>query len=86
MRHDDHSDDRPTLTEMLGEVIDLSAGLGILLLPLLVTALPGVILFLLLPAVLLIGAVAAPVAIAAVLLAPPYLLVRATRRRLRGPR
>jgi Flp pilus assembly protein TadB len=86
MRHDDHSDDRPTLTEMLGEVIDLSAGLGILLLPLLVTALPGVILFLLLPAVLLIGAVAAPVAIAAMLFAPPYLLVRATRRRLRRPR
>ena len=38
MRNDDRFDDRPTLTEMLGEVIDLSAGLGILLLPLLVRA------------------------------------------------
>jgi hypothetical protein len=83
MRNDDRSDDRPTLAEMLGQVVDLSAGLGILLLPLLATALPGVILLLVLPAILLAGAVAVPLAIAAALLAPPYLLVRAARRRLR---
>ena len=69
MRNDDRSDDRPTLAEMLGQVVDLSAGLGILLL--------------VLPAILLAGAVAVPLAIAAALLAPPYLLVRAARRRLR---
>jgi Flp pilus assembly protein TadB len=83
MRNDDRSDDRPTLAELLGQVVELSAGLGILLLPLLATALPGVILMLVLPAVLLIGAAAAPVAIAVALLAPPYLLARAVRRRLR---
>jgi Flp pilus assembly protein TadB len=83
MRDDDRSDDRPTLGELLGQVVDLSAGLGILLLPLLATALPGVILMLVLPAVLLVGAVAVPVAIAVALLAPPYLLARSVRRRLR---
>jgi Flp pilus assembly protein TadB len=84
MRNANRPDDRPTLGEMLGQVVDLSAGLGILLLPLLATALPGVILMLVLPAVLLVGAAAVPVAIAGALLAPPYLLVRSIRRRLRG--
>lgn len=76
--------DRPTVGAMLAEVLDVSAGLGIVLLPLLVTALPGVVLLLLLPAVLLVAAVAIPVAAAAAILAPPYLLVRSLRRRLRG--
>jgi hypothetical protein len=70
-----------TIGEMVSEVVDLGAGLGILLLPLLVTALPGVVLLFILPAVLL-GAVAAVLgAVAAVVLGPPYLLVRRARRR-----
>jgi hypothetical protein len=83
MRNDDRSDDRPTLFELLGQVVDLCAGLGILLLPLLATALPGVILMLVLPAALLVGAVAVPLVIVGALLAPPYLLVRGVRRGLR---
>lgn len=76
--------DRPTIVGMLEEVLDLSAGLGILLLPLLITAVPGVLLMLLVPAVLLLAAAAVPVAIVGAILAPPYLLVRSVRRRLRG--
>lgn len=74
--------DRPTLVEMLEEVLDLSAGLGIVLLPLFLTALPGAILVL--PAVLLLAAAAVPVVIGAAILAPPYLIIRFFRRRLRG--
>ena len=72
---------RRTAFEMVEEVVDLSAGLVTLLLPLLVIALPGVILMLVLPAVLLLAVVAAPVAVAGAMLAPPYLLVRLVRTR-----
>jgi Flp pilus assembly protein TadB len=80
------SGDRPTVGEMLEAVLDLSAALGILLLPLLVTALPGVLLLLVVPAVLLVAVAAVPVAIAAAILAAPYLVVRAVRRRRRARR
>ena len=67
---------RPTSGEMLGEVIDLSAGLGVAVLPLLVLSVPAIVLFVVLPAVLLL-AVAVPLAvIGAVIAAPPYLLAR----------
>jgi Flp pilus assembly protein TadB len=66
---------------MLEELLDLSAGVGIVLLPLFMLALPAVILFVLLPAILLL-ALAAPVAvIVAVIAGPPYLLARWLRRR-----
>jgi hypothetical protein len=68
---------RPTLTDLLGEVVNLTVGLGLLLLPLLVISLPGVILLLILPLALL----AVPVALLGALAVPPYLLVRALRRR-----
>ena len=74
---------RPTFGEMLEEVIDLSVGLGVALLPLLVLAVPAIVLFVLLPAILLL-AVAAPLAvIGAVIAAPPYVLARWVRRRRR---
>ena len=76
----DRHDDRPTFAEMIGQVVDLSAGLGILVLPLLVTALPGVILMLVLPAVLLLVVAAIPLALAGALLVP-FLLVRRRRQR-----
>ena len=66
---------------MLGEVVELSAGLGIILLPLLAIALPGVILMLILPAIFLLAAAALPLVLAGALLAPPYLVVHAVRRR-----
>ena len=76
--------DHPSVGAMLGEVIDITAGLGIILLPLFAIALPGVILLLILPAVLLLGAVVLPIELAGALLAPPYLLVRRVRRRRAG--
>jgi Flp pilus assembly protein TadB len=71
----------PSLMEGIGELVDLSAGVGIILLPLFTIAIPGVLLMLVLPALLLALVAAAPVAIAGALLAPPYLLVRLLRRR-----
>ncbi len=70
-----------TIGEMLEEVIDLCTGLGVALLPLLVLAVPSIVLFVLLPAILLL-ALAAPFAVIGVVIAgPPYLLVRWRRRR-----
>jgi Flp pilus assembly protein TadB len=77
--------DQPTAVEMLEEVAGLATGLTAALLPLFLISVPGVILLLVLPAALLVLAAALPVAIGAALLAPPYLLVRAVRRR-RGKR
>ena len=76
---------RPTFGEMLGEVIDLSAGLGVALLPVLVLSVPGIILFVVLPAILLLALAAPLAAIGAVIAAPPYLLARWLRRRRRRP-
>jgi hypothetical protein len=68
---------------MLEELIDLSAGAGVALLPVLLLAVPGIILFVVLPGILLL-AVAVPLAvIGAVVAAPPYLLARWLRRRRR---
>ena len=71
----------PSLVEMAGEVLDLSAGLGILLLPLWLTAVPGIALFLVLPAVLLLAVTAVPAIVLAAIVAPPYLLIRSILRR-----
>jgi Flp pilus assembly protein TadB len=74
---------RTTFGEMLEELIDLSAGFGVALMPVLLLAVPGIILFVVLPAILLL-AVAAPLAVIGALVAgPPYLLVRWLRRRRR---
>jgi Flp pilus assembly protein TadB len=73
--------DAPTPRQIIGEVVDLSAGLTVMLLPLVTIALPGVILLLVVPAVLLLVAAAVPVAIAGALVTPPYLIVRSVRRR-----
>jgi len=68
---------------MLEEVIDLSTGLGVALLPLLVLSVPGIILFVLLPAVVLLVLAVPLAAIGAVVAAPPYLVARWLRRRRR---
>ena len=66
---------------MLEELIDLSAGVGVALLPALLLAVPGIILFVVLPAILLLVPMAALALIAAVIAGPPYLLARWLRRR-----
>ena len=45
---------RSTLAEMLEELLDPSAGLGAALMPLLLMAMPGIVLFVVLPAILLL--------------------------------
>jgi membrane protein implicated in regulation of membrane protease activity len=65
-------DENPTAGEMLEEILDLLAGLGVLLLPISLLAVPGLVL--LLPLLLL--------AIPFALLAAPVVLILALRRRL----
>ena len=74
---------RVTFGDMLEELIDLSAGLGVALMPVLLLAVPGIILFVVLPAILLLALAAPLAAIGAVITAPPYLLARWLRRRRR---
>lgn len=66
--------------EMVEDALDVVIGLTMILLPLFIIAMPGVILLLIVPAALLLGAVAIPALLAGALLAPPYLLVRMLRR------
>jgi hypothetical protein len=64
-------DERPTLSEMLGETMDLATGLGVMLMPVLLLAVPCLILLL-------------PLAIPLVplaLLAAPFMLVARLRHR-----
>jgi hypothetical protein len=68
---------------MLEELIDLSAGFGVTLLPLLLLAVPGIILFIVLPGILLLALAAPLAALGAVIAVPPYLLARWLRRRRR---
>ena len=68
---------------MLEELIDLSVGLGVALLPLLLLAVPGNILFVVLPAILLLALAAPLAAIGAVIAVPSYLTTRWLRRRRR---
>ena len=75
----------PTFREMLEEVMDLAVGLGVGLLPLLLLAVPGIILFVVLPAIVLLLPVAALAAAGAVIAGPPYLLARLLRRLRRRP-
>jgi hypothetical protein len=66
---------------MLEDGLGLTAGLVTMLLPLFITAVPGVVLLLIAPAVLVLAVAALPVMLAGAILAPPYLIVRAIRRR-----
>jgi hypothetical protein len=72
---------RPTFGELLAEVIDLAGGLAAGLLPLLLLSVPGIILFVVLPAIVLLALALPLVAVGAVLAVPPYLLARGRRRR-----
>ena len=76
--------DSPTFREMLWEATDLVSGLAVALLPLLALAVPGIALFVVLPALVLLAVAAAPVAVAGAIVAPVYLLTRALRWRRGG--
>jgi Flp pilus assembly protein TadB len=77
----DRSHETPTPGEIVSEVVDQTAGLTVMLLPLLTIALPGVILLLIAPIVLLAAAAAIPAVLVGALVAPPWLVVRWARRR-----
>jgi hypothetical protein len=69
--------------EMFWELMDLTAGVGVALVPVLLLAVPGIVLVVV-PTMILLLAVTLPLALIA---APPYLLARWLRRRRRiGPR
>jgi hypothetical protein len=70
-----------TFGEMLEELIDLSVGLGVMLLPLLLLAVPSIVLFVLLPAIVLLALALPLVVIGAVIAVPTYLVARWRRRR-----
>ena len=74
------TDRNPSLLEMLGEVVNLSAGLFVALLPLMIITLPGVFLILILPLVALLVVAAVPALLLGALLAPPVLLIRLSSR------
>jgi len=74
-----HTPPSQSVGEMLEELIDLATGLVVFALPLLLLSIPGIVLFVLLPAILLL-AVLLPLAVVAV---PPVLLVRWLRGRRR---
>ena len=69
---------------MLEEVLDLSIGFIVVALPLLLLSLPGIVLFVVLPAILLLALIVPLAAIGAVIGGPPYLLARWLRRRRGG--
>jgi hypothetical protein len=75
-------DKTPDAGRMLADVLDLSAGMAILLLPLFVLSLPGILLlgYVIVPLLAVAAALVAAGAIAALILAPPYLLWRSLRR------
>ena len=68
-----------TTGEMLWEVVDLTGGAAVMLLPLLLLAVPGIAAFIVLPAIVLLAVAAAPVIVAGAVVVPAYLLVRAVR-------
>ena len=70
-----------TTGEMLWDVVDLASGAVVMLLPLVILAVPGVAVFVVLPALVLLAVAAAPVIVAGAVAVPTYLLVRALRRR-----
>ena len=71
------TDQNPAARRTLDELLELTTGLGILLLPLSAMAVPGLLLFVVLPAALL----AIPLVILAALVLPPVLLVRRLLRK-----
>jgi Flp pilus assembly protein TadB len=72
---------QPSFAEIIGEVVNLIAGLTVVLLPLWIICLPGVFLILVVPLLLLGLVVAVPALLVGAVVGPPFLIVRALRRR-----
>jgi membrane protein implicated in regulation of membrane protease activity len=70
-----------TFGDMLEELATVGAGLAVVLLPVLLLAVPGIVLFVALPAILLLALAVPLVLIGALIAAPPYLVARRLRRR-----
>ena len=70
-----------TTSEMLWEVTELAGGAAVMLMPMLLLAVPGILVFVVLPGLVLLAVVAAPVVVAGAILAPTYLLARLVRHR-----
>jgi Flp pilus assembly protein TadB len=70
----------PTFSELLWAMADIAGGAAVMLLPLLLLAVPGIIVFVVLPALVLLTVAAAPVVVAGAILTPTYLLTRSVRR------
>jgi hypothetical protein len=79
-----HDHAPPSILEQLGEVVDLTGGFAVALLPLMLTAVPGLALFFVFPAMALALVAAIPVVVLGVLLAPPVLVARMVLRRRRA--
>lgn len=72
-----------TFGEMLEEIVDLSTGAGAALMPLLLLSMPGIVLFVVLPAILLL-ALAVPLVLAGAVIAAPFLLATHLLRYVRS--
>ena len=81
MQRDITPSEAPTAVEMLDDLAGLGAGVVTMLIPLFTIAVPGLILLFVAPIALLLVAAAIPAVLVGALLAPPFLLVRALRRR-----
>ena len=78
--HTTHDAGSPTGRDMLWELVELAGGFAVMFLPLLLLAVPGIVLFIALPAALLLLVAAIPATLVALAIGLPYLLVRAVRR------
>jgi hypothetical protein len=70
----------PRPADVVNEALDVGNGLTVLLLPLMTITLPGVLLLVVLPVLLVLAMLALPLIVGGALAAPPYLLVRGVRR------
>jgi hypothetical protein len=73
-------DASPAISEMLWAFADIAGGAAVMLLPLLLLAVPGIIVFVVLPGLVLLAVAGAPVVVAGAILTPTYLLTRLVRR------
>jgi Flp pilus assembly protein TadB len=73
--------DDPTPLEMVEQVVDLTGGFFVALMPALLLAMPCILLV-----VVPLAVLAAPLAIVGAIVALPYLLLRSVRRRSRAAR
>ena len=77
----EREDPSRSVMALIGEVIDLTGGFAVAVLPFVATAVPGIFLFLMAPVIAVAVLAAIPAALVALLLGPPYLAIKAIRGR-----